>query len=72
MLQTFLGMVSIHAAREGGDETVGCNLVCDVRVSIHAAREGGDFRIARACRCRAVSIHAAREGGDRRAAKSAF
>ena len=34
-------VISIHAAREGGDDG---NCVCNIihRISIHAAREGGD------------------------------
>ena len=56
--------ISIHAAREGGDETVGCNLVCDVRISIHAAREGGDADNPKILPVLKISIHAAREGGD--------
>ena len=33
--------ISIHAAREGGDQTVKVKAV-DADISIHAAREGGD------------------------------
>ena len=36
--------VSIHAAREGGDEAADL-CVLDLAVSIHAAREGGDGRV---------------------------
>ena len=36
-----IGKISIHAAREGGDE--GLIFVSrDIDISIHAAREGGD------------------------------
>ena len=56
-------IISIHAAREGGDSLhlLGNDIP---EISIHAAREGGDVNpffftiIAR------ISIHAAREGGD--------
>ena len=33
--------ISIHAAREGGDQ-LGKNLMLGFAISIHAAREGGD------------------------------
>ena len=61
-------MISIHAAREGGDR---CKLhIRCLRwtISIHAAREGGDN--TRHCNFRnaVISIHAAREGGDEFAA----
>ena len=35
-------MISIHAAREGGDDT-GVTKEGAFGISIHAAREGGDF-----------------------------
>ena len=35
--------ISIHAAREGGDELKHCSFNVDVVISIHAAREGGDL-----------------------------
>ena len=56
-------MISIHAAREGGDitpETVR-NLAI---ISIHAAREGGDYTDTPTDTPADISIHAAREGGD--------
>ena len=34
--------ISIHAAREGGDDNVACFLHSTQAISIHAAREGGD------------------------------
>ena len=40
-------MISIHAAREGGDATT-LSLNADSNISIHAAREGGDDVIATA------------------------
>ena len=56
--------ISIHAAREGGDDIQGF-AVYRIGISIHAAREGGDrkhlFKNSRRWR---ISIHAAREGGD--------
>ena len=33
--------ISIHAPREGGDNT-GCGSIFILRISIHAPREGGD------------------------------
>ena len=56
--------ISIHAAREGGDEA-GVQLFVSLIISIHAAREGGDYPERRSGRRSAISIHAAREGGDR-------
>ena len=44
MIRFFLlQIISIHAAREGGDSS---NVACltDSCISIHAAREGGDAR----------------------------
>ena len=57
-------MISIHAAREGGDDP---NMLYYRRgqgISIHAAREGGDQYYYRCQLCKYISIHAAREGGD--------
>ena len=34
--------ISIHAAREGGDDLIVAEET-KIRISIHAAREGGDF-----------------------------
>ena len=56
-------LISIHAAREGGDDSLHL-LGNDIPISIHAAREGGDFVICHCVTCRCISIHAAREGGD--------
>ena len=41
LVSTVADVISIHAAREGGDVYITCliNVVC---ISIHAAREGGD------------------------------
>ena len=36
--------ISIHAAREGGDEKPPYHTNKDAKISIHAAREGGDHR----------------------------
>ena len=56
-------VISIHAAREGGDLTSAGTFIGQT-ISIHAAREGGDVR-ERYQRCATgISIHAAREGGD--------
>ena len=55
--------ISIHAAREGGDNgKIVAVPVADI--SIHAAREGGDHDDDDRRRKTAISIHAAREGGD--------
>ena len=35
-------MISIHAAREGGDDVTLADYKAALRISIHAAREGGD------------------------------
>ena len=34
--------ISIHAAREGGDDTQDTAMLTAAKISIHAAREGGD------------------------------
>ena len=58
------GKISIHAAREGGDDELG-NVLFDGRISIHAAREGGDaLPLVGNVKQQSISIHAAREGGD--------
>ena len=36
-------MISIHAAREGGDQRETPHIIA-CEISIHAAREGGDFQ----------------------------
>ena len=41
LFELYIAGISIHAAREGGDEA-GVNLVKGLWISIHAAREGGD------------------------------
>ena len=56
-------LISIHAAREGGDKSNFC-FVIPYFISIHAAREGGDELDATNLRAFLISIHAAREGGD--------
>ena len=57
-------LISIHAAREGGDFLPFLHfLYC--QISIHAAREGGDWYAVREYEHSGrISIHAAREGGD--------
>ena len=57
-------IISIHAAREGGDDVTLADYKAALRISIHAAREGGDERQKRKPRHHVISIHAAREGGD--------
>ena len=41
MQNSYAGLISIHAAREGGD-AVSAMLSKSITISIHAAREGGD------------------------------
>ena len=57
-------IISIHAAREGGDRD--CNRFRKIyKISIHAAREGGDVDVRGTVFIGVdISIHAAREGGD--------
>ncbi len=57
-------IISIHAAREGGDPELAL-LFHVPNISIHAAREGGDVKAFSVFIGRYISIHAAREGGDR-------
>ena len=57
-------LISIHAAREGGDLTVQAAPAASA-ISIHAAREGGDiYALIDDLEEFVISIHAAREGGD--------
>ena len=56
-------VISIHAAREGGDR-YGARLQPLFAISIHAAREGGDASVQVQTALNVISIHAAREGGD--------
>ena len=56
-------LISIHAAREGGDRKCLFSNV-DGGISIHAAREGGDPEMTGKAMRHLISIHAAREGGD--------
>ena len=56
-------VISIHAAREGGD-IIFRALGFLLNISIHAAREGGDPEVRIADHIGKISIHAAREGGD--------
>ena len=59
-----IDLISIHAAREGGDVQVVRCKDCVHFISIHAAREGGDDAARSAVPDLGISIHAAREGGD--------
>ena len=61
--QTPLYIISIHAAREGGDLMLIPLALAD-SISIHAAREGGDLLDRIIYLLSPISIHAAREGGD--------
>ena len=56
-------LISIHAAREGGD-LMTFHISRNEGISIHAAREGGDDSARKIGAGEAISIHAAREGGD--------
>ena len=56
--------ISIHAAREGGDESAPDGWQKKLEISIHAAREGGDEFSRNTPFEYDISIHAAREGGD--------
>ena len=56
-------VISIHAAREGGDKEQITEPFCG-EISIHAAREGGDLVHVCPKFGGVISIHAAREGGD--------
>ena len=56
-------VISIHAAREGGDSP-SYSPRLSVHISIHAAREGGDPFYCLYVTTGVISIHAAREGGD--------
>ena len=58
-----LSAISIHAAREGGDE-INDRQTFGHWISIHAAREGGDASSSYSNGVSRISIHAAREGGD--------
>ena len=57
-------MISIHAAREGGDYRLVVHSSLTPSISIHAAREGGDHKDYNKGIKKRISIHAAREGGD--------
>ena len=57
-------LISIHAAREGGDFQQREGFVGLCEISIHAAREGGDLDKNVKGFVSGISIHAAREGGD--------
>ena len=56
-------VISIHAAREGGDSIYDVIETINI-ISIHAAREGGDYMGSDFAGSMEISIHAAREGGD--------
>ena len=65
--------ISIHAPREGGDDTRTGTTRPTVKISIHAPREGGDRAcMARTGRPRKISIHAPREGGDSNGSLGSF
>ena len=56
-------VISIHAPREGGDDTL-TTVSLSGYISIHAPREGGDIASFGRTRTGTISIHAPREGGD--------
>ena len=57
--------ISIHAPREGSDNSGLRLLTADSRISIHAPREGSDRTVQRVDPGRErISIHAPREGSD--------
>ena len=61
--------ISIHAPREGGDQSQGASPQ-ERTISIHAPREGGDaFDFDWGLPIEDISIHAPREGGDRKDAQ---
>ena len=64
MQNSYAGLISIHAAREGGDGVPHEDLQ-KPGISIHAAREGGDAVGFYFYMIHGISIHAAREGGDK-------
>ena len=56
--------ISIHAPREGGDDTPSLSDGLPTVISIHAPREGGDCEELYKVKHQFISIHAPREGGD--------
>ena len=64
LLNKLFNIISIHAAREGGDRHHFARKRNGCSISIHAAREGGDTAKYSLTQKLAISIHAAREGGD--------
>ena len=69
--EKYIRIISIHAAREGGDLLNGARRG-KTHISIHAAREGGDFTHYGYAIHKVISIHAAREGGDCNESVSAY
>ncbi len=61
-----IGIISIHASREGGDFPILFLLWLAWPISIHASREGGDEDRFQRYGQEHISIHASREGGDDR------
>ena len=66
---SYIFLISIHAAREGGDPFSQHQPITKLSISIHAAREGGDSFVPILVVWATISIHAAREGGDGRLVK---
>ena len=56
--------ISIHAAREGGDTTVGHERLAAFLFQSTPPVKAATVRYCTALRVRHISIHAAREGGD--------
>ena len=60
-----MGIISIHAPREGCDGGAALDVRASSTISIHAPREGCDFAVAtHNIAIRHISIHAPREGCD--------
>ena len=60
----FRQVISIHAPREGSDQTNRKSAPAKEDISIHAPREGSDAREPLDKRGMDISIHAPREGSD--------
>ena len=62
---TQVGLISIHALREEGDQVVEAANAAHIAISIHALREEGDHVGQSVSRFTSgISIHALREEGD--------
>ena len=59
-----MSRISIHAPREGSDESAEAMLEKEACISIHAPREGSDAARSELGKDADISIHAPREGSD--------